>query len=322
MQFNPVFGGKPDAATQARMQAAPNYQDGKFVNLEPTPSLVLKDENGNEIKGLQEQEFIWLGHSTIVGKLNGQTFLTDPVFYSASPVSFVGGKPYPYEYQTTSKDIPAIDVVVLSHDHYDHLEMRTIKEIKDRVGHFVVPLGVKAHLVRWGVDESKITELYWHEHVTLNGVTYTLTPNRHFSGRSLGGQNATLWGSYVITTPDFKLFFSGDGGYGKHFAQIGQEYGPFDAAFIENGEYNEKWPNIHMFPHQSLQAAKDINTPKVVPIHWAKFDLSEHTWREPMDVYFSHKEQVNPTLQVGTPVIGTTFSFKALPTTHWWESLQ
>ncbi|WP_222987584.1 MBL fold metallo-hydrolase [Psittacicella hinzii] len=356
LKLAPVFGGKQDQATQALMAQAPNYdaESQTFKNthevavstipegeeLEPTWKLLLNfvaestfKENPRkpktplpsvkaDVANLNNGEFIWLGHSTIVGKLNDQVIMTDPVFYSTSPVSFIG-KPFLMQHLPQTSDIPAVDVVVLSHDHYDHLDYKAIKELKDRVAHFVTPLGVKAHLVRWGVDPSKVTELYWWQSTEINGITYTLTPNQHFTGRSFNDSNRTLWGSWVLQTPtNFKVFFSGDGGYNDHFKQIGDKFGGFDIAFIENGQYNERWANIHMFPEQSLQAAKDLQAQRVVPIHWGKYDLSRHNWDTPIQIYLANKDRIYPELIVGTPVIGTTFAYDNLPQEHWWENVK
>ncbi|RIY38534.1 MBL fold metallo-hydrolase [Psittacicella gerlachiana] len=356
VKFAPVFGGKPNAQTLARMEQAPTYnvQTQTFSNLVEIPVSVEVEGQENksrwrllydfiaentfrenprapksplpsvqpQVSTLTNGEFIWLGHSTLVGKLENQVIMTDPVFYESSPVSFIG-KPFKMEYLPKTSDIPHVDVVVLSHDHYDHLDYKAIKELHTRVDHFVVPLGVKAHLERWGVDPQKVTELYWWESTQINGITYTLTPNQHFTGRSFNDNARTLWGSWVITTADnFKVFFSGDGGYGDHFKQIGERFGGFDLAFIENGQYNEQWAFIHMFPEQSLQAAKDLGAKRVVPIHWGKFDLAKHKWDTPIKIYLEKKAQIYPELIVGTPIIGTTFSYMDLPTQTWWEQVK
>ncbi|WP_222986786.1 MBL fold metallo-hydrolase [Psittacicella melopsittaci] len=358
LKFAPVFGGKQDEQTLARMANAPTYdaQSQTFHNTQAIPLMVEAEDGEDEprpsriatlfnfvaentykenprrpksplpsekpqVAALENGQFIWLGHSTLVGKVNNQVIMTDPVFYESSPVSFFA-KPFAMDHLPQTADIPHVDVVVLSHDHYDHLDYKAIKELKDRVDHFVTPLGVKAHLVRWGVEPERVTELYWWENTVINGITYTLTPNQHFTGRSFSDSNRTLWGSWVIEAPELRVFFSGDGGYGEHFKQIGERFGSFDIAFIENGQYDKQWAFIHMFPEQSLQAAKDINAQRVVPIHWAKYDLAKHKWDTPIKVYLEQHSTIYPELIVGTPVIGTTFSYDNLPNSRWWESVQ
>ncbi|KAE9530351.1 MBL fold metallo-hydrolase [Testudinibacter aquarius] len=346
--FAPTFGGKPDAASLARIQASPNFNGEVFVNQEPTtietigsnrPSLmtwltsVLNPPAGKhpsaplptltlDQSAVVNNSFTWFGHSTVLFKTADLTIITDPVFYRASPL-FFGGKAFEMTNPPKTADLPFMDIVLLSHDHYDHLDHQAIQEIDHKVGHYYVPLGVKGHLQRWGVADDKITELDWHDSVSLplgnaeGELTLTLAPARHFSGRNLNNRNSTLWGSWVVKSPQLSLYFNGDSGYGKHFTTIAEQYGPFDLTFIENGAYDPAWASIHMTPEQAAQASLDLQTRIVVPIHWAKFDLAYHTWTDPIE-RFSTATDGKP-LQTATPKIGQTFTLDNLPQEKWWK---
>ena len=217
-------------------------------------------------------------------------------------------------------DLPPIDAVLISHDHYDHLDWRAIRELDAQVGHFYVPLGVKAHLQRWGIADARITELDWHERASLGDIELILAPGRHFSGRKLDNRFSTLWASWVVRAPGWSLFFNGDSGYGPHFAAIGARYGPFDIAFVENGAYNPHWANIHMTPEQAAQAASDLTTRVAMPIHWGKFDLSYHGWKDPIERFMA--AAAKQPYQTTTPVVGQIFTRATLPQTRWWEDVE
>ena len=338
----PVFGGKPDSSSAERIAGSPNFAAGQFRNLVQThlntqepdskssfwrwffPS---KDKNplGPLLSAaftpasLADGEFIWLGHSTILMRAQGLMLLTDPVFFRASPIP-VFGKPFPIQHPIAIEDLPKIDGVVISHDHYDHLDAKAIRYLSHRVERFFVPLGVKAHLERWGVDSQRITELDWFESEHFGTLHLTLTPARHFSGRGFSDRNKTLWGSWVIDAESFKVYFSGDTGYSEIFREIGEKYGPFDIAFIENGAYNKNWAQIHMFPEEGIQASIDLKARYYFPIHWSKFDLSLHPWDEP--IIRASAEANRKGVFVVTPLIGEIFSLSHLPQRLWWEGLR
>ncbi len=215
--------------------------------------------------------------------------------------------------------LPYIDAVVLSHDHYDHLDYESIIKLKDKVGHFYVPLGVSAHLIEWGVDPDKITELDWWKEVNVEGFTFICTPARHFSGRSLFNGFTTLWASWIVRTENSNVFFSGDSGYGPHFKEIGKRYGPFDFVMLECGQYNELWKDIHMMPEQTVQAAIDLNGKLMMPIHWGAFTLAMHPWTDPIIrvTASAHERHVAITTpKIGEPVL---LQQPVFPHSEWWK---
>jgi L-ascorbate metabolism protein UlaG (beta-lactamase superfamily) len=252
-------------------------------------------------------------------KTSGVVIMTDPVFNRASPVVLIGN-PFSLQNPIAIDDLPTVDAVIISHDHYDHLDYQAIKDLSERVDRFFVPLGVKAHLQRWGVNGERISELDWYESEFYRGVKLTLAPARHFSGRRFSNRNETLWGSWVIDSKTLKAYFSGDGGYSETFKIIGEKYGPFDIAFMENGAYNLNWANIHMMPEQTVQASIDLNARVLFPIHWSKFDLSVHPWDEPAIRITAEAKRRDVT--VATPLIGEVFDLEHLPQAHWWEALR
>lgn len=262
----------------------------------------------------------WLGHSAVYMTWHKKRILIDPMFGSApSPFPWFGNQRFSKSLPFSVESIDQIDVVFFSHDHYDHLDYGTIQKIKHCVRQFVVPQGVAAHLIRWGVPAQKIIECQWHEHVTWGNFTFVATPARHFSGRHLLDRNKSLWCSWVIKDAEQSLFFSGDSGYGPHFKEIGEQYGPFDWALMECGQYDERWAAIHMLPEQTVQAAIDVNAKNVIPIHWGGFILSLHHWYDPIERVVTAAFQQNLQLltpQIGEPVHTTNDSFSF---SKWWR---
>lgn len=346
INLSAVFGGQADTATLAHMAKMSNYQDGRFDNLEtiirkpvpeseqlglvdffvnifnpadgkhptqPLPTLPLSENLPTE-----NNRFTWLGHSTVLFKMGDKTLITDPVFYRVSPIP-VGGLPYPMTNLPATSDLPAIDIVLISHDHYDHLDMKAVTEIHERVSKFIVPLGVKSHLVRWGVNPDKITELGWHEKAVIDGLELIYVPAHHYGGRNIGTKGTSLWGGWVVKSFDFSLYYTGDSGYGKHFSDIAKRYAPkdgFDLMLVENGAYNINWSDIHMMPEQSVQAVIDAKARLALPVHWGKYDLAYHPWSEPAQRFT--KEADAKGVRYITPQIGENFgtddSFD-----KWWE---
>ncbi|MCK9163266.1 MAG: MBL fold metallo-hydrolase [Bacteroidales bacterium] len=344
----PLFGQKATGKRLERMEASPDYKDGQFHNLSTTNMMV--DNKGmskmmarkfNEVKyGLRPKDnipaiktdlksisvdrdiSIWFGHSSYYIQIDGKRFLVDPVFSKyASPIpiiipAFKGTSIY------STDDMPVIDYLLITHDHYDHLDYKTVKKLKEKVKLVVCGLGVGAHLEKWGYPKEKIIEMDWNESKELSkGFVINAKPTRHFSGRSFK-RNPTLWLSFVLQTPSMNLFLSGDGGYDSHFEEIGKEFGKIDLAFLETGQYNEKWKHIHSLPEQVCFEAKDLNATRIIPIHWGKFALADHPWKEPIEKLMEISKEKN--LRLITPMIGEIIELKneSQVFSLWWEDLK
>lgn len=227
---------------------------------------------------------IWrLGHSSVLMKVSGKFWLTDPVFAQrASPFGFIGPKRF-HAAPIQREDLPEIEAVLISHDHYDHLDQETVLAIAPKVHHFLTPLGVGNRLIDWGIPAEKVRQFDWWEAMQIGTVKLVATPAQHFSGRSLTDRNRTLWSSWVLMAPAARIFFSGDTGYFDGFKQIGERFGPFDLTLLENGAYNQAWADIHMHPEQTVQAHIDLRGKQLVPIHNGTFDLAMHAWTEPFE---------------------------------------
>lgn len=260
----------------------------------------------------------WLGHSTGIIELDGNRILIDPVFENAGPLPMIARRmslsPLKRE------ELPAIDIVIITHDHYDHLEAETIKFLADNNIQFIAPLAVGARLQGWGVPKNKITELGWYQSVTHKSLRITACPTVHYSGRSYNDRNKTLWASYVIKGEKKNLYWSGDTGYGDHFKEIGSKYGPFDLAFMEIDAWNKGWPNTHLFPEQVIQACGDINTKLLFPIHFSTFDLALHPWDESIKMVADLASQNN--IRMETPIMGEKVIPGITPTSKWWVPKQ
>lgn len=305
----PVFGKLPSGERLERIKASPNYKNGSFQNLSPTPQLaegytmwkvfirfIFNKPRGTtpnkpiktiktDLHSLDKKidQLVWLGHSSYYFTLNGQSYLVDPVLSKyASPV-MGSNKAFKHTYEYKVSDLPAIDFLLITHDHFDHLDYETILGIKTKVKKVICGLGVGEHFEYWGYDLSKITELDWYEVAHFDhSINIAATPVRHFSGRSLK-KNSSLFCSYVLQSGDKTLFIGGDSGYDAHLKLIGDLYGPFDLAILENGQYNEAWPYIHAMPTETAQIIKDINAKAILPVHTGKFALAMHHWAEPLD---------------------------------------
>ncbi|MEM1114158.1 MAG: MBL fold metallo-hydrolase [Pseudomonadota bacterium] len=287
--------------------------------LRPIPASELSNEGpGNEGPG--DATLYRLGHSSVLIRLDGHYLLTDPVFSKrASPVQWAGPSrfhPVPFELD----DLPPLSAVVISHDHYDHLDKQSILDLASKTDYFLMPLGVGDHLRRWGIDDEQIMELDWWDEVELDSLVLAATPAQHFSGRGLTDRNRSLWASWVILGTQGRLFFSGDTGYFDGFKEIGEHYGPFDITMIETGAYNPLWTHVHMLPEQGAQAHIDLGGRAMLPIHNSTFNLSNHDWFDPLEQATALAEQRN--IQLVTPVIGEAVSITApQPTAAWWRPL-
>lgn len=343
----PKFGKSPSGKRLERIRQSPNYKDGSFQNRTETPSLtegvsyytVFKEFFFQKSKRVEpdsvlpskkvdlmklnpsDDVLVWFGHSSYFMQLDGKRILVDPVLSgSASPIpyttkSFKGSDVYKVE------ELPEIDYLFISHDHYDHLDYETIIALKPKVKKVIVRLGVGEHLEYWGYNPADIIEEDWNEQVILaDGFVLNTTPARHFSGRGLK-RDGTLWMSYVLSTPNHKIYIGGDSGYDKHFAEIGEKFGPFDLVFLENGQYDKNWKYIHMQPEEVVQAAVDLKAKRLFPVHWSKFALALHAWDEPIiRVVRESKKRNLPLLH---PMIGElVYLNDSLQSYNWWEKVK
>jgi L-ascorbate metabolism protein UlaG (beta-lactamase superfamily) len=324
----PQFGRKPTGARLERIKQSPNYRDGQFQNESNTPALAegasyLKvsiqfffgkskfNTPGTAIPSQKtdllrldpkENVLVWFGHSSYFMQIDGKKFLVDPVLSGhASPVSFTtpsfkGTDVY------TAAELPEIDYLLISHDHYDHLDYETILKLKPKVKQVITGLGTGEHFEYWGYNPATIMEKDWNETVDLGGnFKIHILPGRHFAGRGLS-RNTALWVSMALQTPTRKIFIGGDSGYDHHFKRIGDKFGGFDLALLECGQYNEAWKYIHMMPEETVLAAKELNAKKLMPVHWAKFSLALHDWNEPIQRAAAEAKRQN--MPLVTPLIG------------------
>ncbi|RYZ09990.1 MAG: MBL fold metallo-hydrolase [Comamonadaceae bacterium] len=271
------------------------------------------DPGGNHV--------VRLGHSSHLLKLRGSYWLIDPVFSErASPVQWAGPKRF-HPPPIGLSDLPPIEAVVLSHDHYDHLDTATIAHLAQQVQRYFVPLGVGARLVGMGVPAERITELDWWQNAEHSGVQLTATPSQHFSGRTLTDRNSTLWASWVLRSGEQRIFYSGDSGYFGGFKEIGERFGGFDLALMENGAYDAYWPAVHMTPEQTVQAFVDLRGKVLYSVHNSTFDLAFHTWQDPLVRLAALTEARR--IELATPLVGEVLTIGATRTNRrWWEGLR
>ncbi|TFV56198.1 hypothetical protein E4P42_20080 [Mycobacterium sp. PS03-16] len=311
LQGTPASLGATPAEINAVAARSPQFRDGAFVNLEPSATMSLDAEQrrmlmrelvigndrgrpGRPIPVLTpapagapaDLAASWQGHSTVLVEVDGYRVLTDPIWSRRCSPSRTVGPERMHDMPVPLEGLPAVDAVLISHDHYDHLDMDTILGLaRTQWAPFCVPLGVGAHLRKWGIPEARIVELDWNESHRLGDLTLTCTPARHFSGR-LFTRNTTLWSSWAITGPRHRVFFGGDTGYTDSFSRIGAEHGPFDLTLMPIGAYHPAWPDIHMNPEEAVRAHLDMTdrgAGTLLPIHWATFRLAPHPWSEPVE---------------------------------------
>ncbi|MFE0099711.1 MBL fold metallo-hydrolase [Streptomyces sp. NPDC059009] len=350
-----AFGADPAGERLARIRTSPNFADGSFQNpvgartrpsgsmLEfakvyfrkeerarrgpvgtvPVHATTLADLARPPASGLR---LTWMGHSGVLAEIDGRRVLFDPVWgQRCSPFAFAGPKrlhpaPVPIE------ALGPVDAVVISHDHYDHLDLPTIKALAGTDTVFAVPLGVGAHLEHWGVPADRLRELDWNETTKIAGLVLTATPARHFCGRGLRNQQHTLWASWAVAGPEHRIYHSGDTGYFDGFKDIGAEHGPFDATMIQIGAYSEFWPDIHMTPDEGVRAHVDLQSGQpghgvLLPIHWATFNLAPHAWSEPGEGTLAAARKAGA--RVALPVPGEPFepTGDAVPDRPWWRGV-
>lgn len=344
----PKFGTLPEGSRLERIKSSPNYIDEKFQNLIPT-TIVVKERSSislwweslftkrerltptdsipvakTDLKALDEGKnvVIWLGHSSYFIQLGGKRILIDPVFSSyASPISFVnkafvGTNPY------TAEDMPEIDYLLISHDHWDHLDYPTIMALIPKIKKVVCGLGVGSYFVQWGFEEKLIHEVDWYTNLQLeDDFIIHVLPARHYSGRLLS-KDKTLWVGYALITPERRIFLSGDSGYGTHFKEVGEMFDGFDLAILDNGQYDQSWPYIHMMPEEAVQAAEDLKAKSLLPGHSGKFAIANHSWDEPFKRITNASP--NKSFRLLTPMIGESVELenKQQVFSLWWERLK
>lgn len=346
----PQFGARAEGERLARMRANPLYRDGAFVNPVPPASYRLADVwptlagqfGGDEVRvppaaipvlSIPPAELkaappppslraIWFGHATVLVEIDGVRMLVDPVFSEHASPFDVGPRRF-HRPPVALSELPPIDAVLITHDHYDHLEMPTIQFLAGRGTSFFVPLGIGAHLEAWGVAPEQVHELEWWQERTLRGVRIVSTPSRHYSGRSLTDRNATLWTSWSVLGAGHRFYVSGDTGYSDHFRRIGDRLGPFDLSFIKIGAYGpgDPWLDIHMSTEDAVRAHRDLRARRLFPVHWGTFNLAFHDWDEPIR-RAGVAARANR-VELLTPRIGEVVDAdQPFPFNAWWEAVQ
>ena len=348
--YYPSFGGDISKEQQVQFQKSNQYKNGKFNNTKPVPRkldfsetmklaytfFTTKVPNGRPKEDLKVNKLdstlvadyigntrlVWFGHSSFLLQVDGLNILIDPMLGKVpAPHPLLGANRFNKELPIEIEKLPQIDAVIFSHDHYDHLDYQSVLKIKNKTRQFFVPLGVGSHLEAWGVTSNKINELDWWQETKFETLTFACTPAQHFSGRKFNNSQSTLWSSWVIKSDNESIYFSGDSGYGPHFTEIGNTYGPFDIALMECGQYNERWSDIHMMPEETAQAGLDVKATKIMPIHWAGFKLALHEWTDPIKRVQEKAKELE--IEVITPRIGEDIIIKDSINNYsnWWETL-
>ncbi|SFG88937.1 L-ascorbate metabolism protein UlaG, beta-lactamase superfamily [Pedobacter insulae] len=344
------FGKEPVGARLEKIKKSPNFRDGKFQNEHYTPEITEGYSYYQVISefffkrnphrsptdaipavktdllnlAIDEDIMVWFGHSSYFIQLDGKRILVDPVFSgNASPLPGTN-KAFRGTDQYTVADLPPIDYLFISHDHYDHTDYETLVALRPKVKKVICGLGVGSHFEKWGYQESQLIERDWNEEIDLAGgfMVYT-TPARHFSGRGFK-KNNTLWLSYVLQSPTTKIFIGGDSGYDTHYAEIGSKYGPFDLAILDNGQYDIKWRYIHHLPEEALKAAQDLKAQRLFPVHSSKFIMANHAWDEPLIRISALNKNLQNPIPLVTPMIGELVYLKNDQQTfkEWWVGME
>jgi len=320
IQLNPQFGARAGSNEKAAYKKSHHWDGKKFVNMEETsmemgfkdmPGLLKKqlfDTEGRSPKEkiplipfdkekwnqqIETAKFVWYGHSALLLQIDGKNYLMDPMLGDdTAPVAPFKSARFTDGVLEMIDQFPPIEAIFLTHDHYDHLDYSSIQKLKTKVSKYYVALGVGRHLQRWGVLENQIKEFDWWDESEENGLKITFTPSRHFSGRGLMDRSQSFWGGWVLEWDEHSVYCTGDGGYGKHFKEIADKFEPFDWAFVECGQYNKLWHQIHMYPEEAVQAGIDVEAKVSIPIHWGGFALALHHWKEPVERFSAEAEKM------------------------------
>lgn len=306
------------------LKAIPGFIKDQFTNTKvrspekPIPIIPFDEKAWNAEP--EKPKFIWYGHSVGLLKIGGKNLLVDPMLGDdTSPIAPMTTKRFSENALAIIDTLPKIDAVLYTHDHYDHIDLKSVKKLMPKVDRWFVGLGIGRHLERWKIPSSNIKEFDWWQELDFDDVKITYTPSRHFTGRGPFDRQKTLWGGWNFKTDDQNIYWSGDGGYGEHFKEIGERLGPFDHAFMENGQYNELWRQIHLYPEESVQAAIDANVKVATPVHWGGFVLALHPWKEPIERFTAEAEKKG--LSLSTPQIGELQELGKESGTNWWSEL-
>lgn len=342
LNINPIFGGRVSKEEKSDyLERATNYINRKFIypleykvegeaidkrvsnkGKSPKGMLPLVKATINDEILIDEVTVTWFGHSTLLIQIHGMNILIDPVFSDrSSPVSFIGPKRFSKP-PVTIEELPKIDILIISHNHYDHLDIKSIKKLDSKVMKYIVPLGVEKQLERLNIKKSKIQSMAWWEETQINGLTIACTPARHFSNRQIFDITKTLYASWVLKDEKYQIYESGDGGFGAHFNEIHKRYGDFDFVMMESGQYNMRWHNIHMFPEEAVKAADILGAKISMPIHWGAFVLSDHGWDDSVERFVKASEKSGT--EVITPKIGETvylYKYKDYQD-KWWKDIE
>lgn len=341
----PMFGQWPQGERLTRIEKSSNYRNGQFHNTLETPVMVgnafksaveflFKSRSGLEPRSLipsvktnlkdlsiNDEILVWFGHSSYFLQLSGKRILVDPLFSEVSspvlffPKAFAGTNSYKPE------DMPKLDYLIITHDHWDHLDYQTVIKLKQKIKKVICPLGVGAHFECWGFKADQIIEMDWGEEICENGIEVHCLPARHFSGRGVF-RNKSLWASFLIKSDHFRIYFGGDSGYDDHFREIGDRFGEIDLAILDSGQHDQNWKYIHMMTDEVIKASKDLKAKAFLPSHICKLCLANHAWDEPLDEISEMAKSEK--LSVLTPIIGRRIELKSRKQTanHWWKSVK
>lgn len=282
---------------------------------EPIPVLPFNPDTWQQKATLPK--FAWYGHSALLLQIKGKNLLIDPMLSDdTTPIAPMTNRRFSKNILDFIDQFPPIDAVLITHDHYDHLDYDSIQKLKPKVDTFFVALGLARHLIAWGVPAEQITEFDWWDMLNFEGIDITFTPSRHFSGRGLTDRAKCLWGGWVFQSEAHQIYWSGDGGYDDHFREIGAHFGPFDWAFMECGQYNDNWKAIHMQPEEALKASLEVNAKCAIPVHWAGFALAFHPWKEPAERFLAEAKKQGQ--KVTLPQIGQVVTLGEEPIENDW----